>query len=103
MLYYMTKDPYKKVFETSVPKKVSVEDKSLHSVHKNNMIQKKKPYVDKTLEKKVLSGNTNAVVLLSAIVGSDVQFIDLQINNNKPPFTFTILMDDVEYVGERKF
>ena len=61
-----------------------------------------KPYKRATSEKKCLPDTTNAIVLLNALLGNDLNFKNFNPTSNKPPFIFSIIVDGVEYVGEGK-
>lgn len=77
--------------------------KSLNQSSMENEVAKVKITQDLKVEKKLPLADSNPCVMLNALLGSNLKFDDLKINYNKPPFTFSITLDDVEYVGERKF
>ncbi|XP_058791693.1 double-stranded RNA-specific editase 1-like isoform X2 [Phymastichus coffea] len=94
LLFYMSEKTHKKDIPNCPPKKPPSQS-SL-----KNEISKIKITRDLKIEKKIPPADSNPCVILNALLGTDLKFVDMKVNSNKPPFTFSITLDDIEYVGE---
>lgn len=110
LLYYASqtscKGDFKTTFESPLKHERNRNSQSKVASSTPNVKDKAKPKLCKpaATDKKVLSQKTNAIVFLNALLGTNkLEFKDLKVNQNIPPFTFSLLVDGIQYVGERKF